>query len=324
MIAGMQAVYTALIGRYERLNEQPVAARSSIPFICFTDDTSLVSDTWKVELVEPAFARDPVRSARRLKILGHERLGEFAETLWIDNALVLESPPEHILGDWLDSADVALPRHSFRARLIDEFEAVVEAGYDDPARVYEQLHHYLDAVPDLLSRQPLWTAFLARRSCPEVAAFGQRWYEQVLRYSRRDQLSVLLALARSPELRTRVVDLDNNGSSLHRWPVTVERDRSGPLRDPLEALKPLVLRVHGLERTIDALQARATTAEARAEALEEELGRATAEGAAAADARDHLRAQVDAVERSRSWKLARLISRVLRPAARVADRVRAR
>lgn len=320
----MQAVYTALIGRYERLNEQPVAASSSLPFICFTDDPSLVSDTWKIELVEPSSALDPVRSARRLKILGHERIAEFDETLWIDNSLILEAPPEEILGSWLDGADLAMPRHSFRSRLFDEFEAVIEAGYDEPTRVCEQLRHYLDAMPDLLSRSPLWTAFLARRAGPAVRSFNERWYEHVLRYSRRDQLSVQMAIALSPDVRLRFIDLDNNVSPLHRWPITVGRDRVVSSRDPLETLKPLALRVHTLERTLGEVRERLAAAEDRSATLEEDLRRATEDAAVAAHARDHLRAQVEAVERSRSWRLARLIARVAGPAARALDGARGR
>lgn len=320
----MQAVYTALIGRYEHLNEQPIAASSSLPFICFTDDPSLVSDTWKIELVEPSLVLDPVRSARRLKILGHERIAEFDETLWIDNSVILEAPPEEILGDWLDGADLAMPRHSFRSRLFDEFEAVVEAGYDEPARVYEQVRHYLDAMPDLLSQSPLWTAFLARRAGAAVRSFDERWYEHVLRYSRRDQLSVQMALALSPDVRLRVVDLDNNVSPLHRWPVTIGRGRSGPSRDSLENLKPLALRVHVLERTLDEVRERLAAAEERSTTLEADLVRATEDAGVAAHARDHLRAQVEAVERSRSWRLARVIARAASPATRALDRARGR
>lgn len=58
--------YTVLIGNYEPLNEQPVAADSDLPFICLTDDRALTSSTWTVVQVEPAFPMDPIRSQRLL------------------------------------------------------------------------------------------------------------------------------------------------------------------------------------------------------------------------------------------------------------------
>src|SRR5688572_10939275 len=55
-------VYTTLIGGYEPLNEQPVAASSRVPFVCLTDDPNLASDTWQIRHVTPLFGMDPVRS----------------------------------------------------------------------------------------------------------------------------------------------------------------------------------------------------------------------------------------------------------------------
>ena len=56
------------------------------------------------------------------------------------------------------------------------------------------------------------------------------WYANVLRYSRRDQLSANLAF-REVGLTPGVLDIDDHSSWFHVWPITVgrERDRSRPL-----------------------------------------------------------------------------------------------
>lgn len=242
-----RAVYTALMGEYEALNEQPIAERSGLPFICLTDSPRLTSTTWQIQLVEPALPADPIRSARQVKIVS-PLLDEYDETLWIDNSVVLREAPESILETWLNGSDLTFPLHSFRAKLIDEFEAVVQAGFDDPSRVFEQLRHYLYARPEVLDAAPLWTGIIARRHTPAVADFGRLWFTDVLRYSRRDQLSVLMALDRTKDLAWRSLELDTFTSSLHHWPVTVRRDRSGPLRGTLDATRPMALHVRNLER----------------------------------------------------------------------------
>lgn len=324
-----RVVYTAVIGDYERLNEQPVAAHSDIPFICLTDSPSLVSETWKVQLVEPFMSSDPIRSARRLKILGHPLL-DAEESLWIDNSVVLRERPEVILDTWLDSADVAMPGHSFRERLIDEFDAVVKQGLDDSGRVFEQLRHYFDELPGVLDEQPKWTAILARRRTPPVEDFCATWFTHVLRYSRRDQLSVLAALHwSSPELRSWSPDIDNHSSALHEWPVTVRRDRSGPARNPLEALQPLAARVRELELRLGNLEGELrhrmsqlaawrehgaslldSVAERERSLLElaPELERWRAEAVAAAT-------RIDQMEASRSWRIGQRLARLARPLA---------
>jgi hypothetical protein len=61
-------VYTCLINTTEVLNEQPFAASSEIPFICFTDNVDRRSETWQLRPVSPLFEMDSVRSQRVLKI----------------------------------------------------------------------------------------------------------------------------------------------------------------------------------------------------------------------------------------------------------------
>lgn len=190
----VRAVYTALFGNYENLSEQPASNSSKIQWICFTDNPNLVSDSWEIKVVEPMFPLDTVRSARMIKILGHPALDKYEETLWIDNRITLKVPPELLLEEWLSNFDLAMFEHSYRERLVDEFYAITQAGYDDPGRVYEQLIHYAEVWPQILDAKPIWTALVARRRTPEVDLAMRTWANHVLRYSRRDQLSVILSL----------------------------------------------------------------------------------------------------------------------------------
>lgn len=324
-------VYTALFGRYEQLNEQPVAASSDLPFVCFTDDPTLVSDSWDVRVVEPAFAADPVRSARRLKILGPPLDPSPTTTLWIDNSVVLTRPPELLLADWLADADFAAPLHSFRSRVVDEFEAVLHDERDDPARVNEQLSHYLASCPDVLEAPPLWTALLARRRNPAVEQMAEVWYQHVLRYSRRDQLSVQAAMASVAGLRLRSVPIDNLVSDLHRWPVTSARRQNDALRNPVDALRPLAARVRLLELTLDDTRQAAARAERSLEAVrdqsqgllaataarEAQLVHLEAQAAQLHEQLGHLDAELASVRASETWRAGRVVVRALWPVRRL-------
>jgi hypothetical protein len=100
--------------------------------------------------------------------------------------------------------------------LLAEAEASIDLGKDDHLRVFEQLAHYLRAWPAAVEANPGWTALLARRQTPEVEAAMTTWWEHVLRYSRRDQLSFSVVLADSG-LRLHSVPLGNLRSPLHHW-----------------------------------------------------------------------------------------------------------
>lgn len=283
---GGDVVYTALFGRYESLIEEEIATDSDTEFICFTDDPSLTSKTWRVELVEPRFPMDPIRSARWIKVFGHESIWQgFDRSLWVDNRVSLKTDPTEILDSLLDETrtDMALFEHSFRHRVIDEFDAVVEGQFDDPDRVYEQLIHYAEASPDVLDEQPLWTGFIARRHNEQVAAAMQTWAAHICRYSRRDQLSVNLAL-QDADLRVTRMTCDNRESEWHVWP---------PLSDALD--RQHHTRVRAFEQSIRAPLA-------RLRAVEREHHDLLEAHAIAAAKRD----KVVATEKSRTDELARL------------------
>lgn len=212
-------VYTVLLGGYDQLLPQPVADKSDADFICFTDDPKLRSDDWTIQLVEPRFPQDLHRSSRVYKILGHEVLEKYDVTLCIDASVRLRQPPEVILESWLaDGHDMALVKHSYREQVLDEFDEVIRLNYDDRSRVYEQLVDYSISYPDVLAAKPHWGGMLARRTTPNVARAMRLWFDHVLRYSRRDQLSLMLALTHGG-INFRSIELDNFGSEFYEWPV---------------------------------------------------------------------------------------------------------
>jgi hypothetical protein len=265
-----RAVFTALIGGYELLTEQPAAAGGGTDLVCFTDDPGLKSDTWQVRLIEPRFPRDTVRSARRLKILGPELLADYDETLWIDNSVELRCDPCVIFDEWLAEHDLALPLHSFRQSVVAEFDAVERGALDDAARIHEQLIAYAAIRPATLEERPYWTAILARRRSRPVLEAMQLWYEQVLRHSRRDQLSInyVLGVSACP---TRGLPIDNYKSAYHLWPVGKDRNKAVWRSNLGSALRIPAMEIGRLQNRVSQLEAlvrreRAQHAQALAEA----------------------------------------------------------
>lgn len=305
-----RAVYTALLGDYEQLNEQPVALQTDVPFICFTDDPGLTSETWQVRLVEPLFPLDLVRSQRAIKIRGHESLDAFEETLYIDNSVSLKQDPNAILDVWLATSDYGVSLHSFRDRVIDEFDEVIALNYDDASRVHEQLLQYARLYPDVLYEKPYWNGILARRNTEQVRAATRLWFDHVLRYSRRDQLSANVSLALSGVQVTKI-EQDNNLSAMHAWPVDVKR-RVRPGGSMVRPAGPLLAEIARLEialsraeRTLEDYPKQVTavsalTAEVQRLGVEAERARVDAE-----QARIRGEQRVAYFESSGSWRVTR-------------------
>lgn len=290
-------VYTVSLGGYDSLLDQPAAATSDADFICFTDDPELTSDFWQIILVEPAFPRDLHRSSRVFKILGHEALAAYDVTICIDASVELRTTPDRIVADWLtDEVEMALAPHSFREKVLDEFDEVIRLKYDDPARVYEQLNDYALSYPDVLESQPHWGGILVRRNTEGVHRAMRVWFDQVLRYSRRDQLSLMLALLHT-DVSWRAVEIDNFESEYHVWPVITDRKVVlGKARETPHG--PMVAELRRLHRRNLELESELVRAEAHSiselQHTVEQLGNEIVQGT---EVRRGLEARIEATQR---------------------------
>lgn len=221
-----RCVYTALYGAFDSL---PPVPAGGMPCIAFVDPDSPPAEAhgWTLRPLPPRVPGDTVRSARFAKLHPHLLLPEFDESLYLDCSVRLRQPPEAVFAALLDSqaAPMACCAHSHRSAVLDEVRAVLALGYDDPGLVRRQLEDY--AAQGLRGGGPLiWTGMLARRHHdPALARFGTLWWEQVLRFSRRDQIAFPY-LAEREGFAVAVHAIDNEDSPLHEWPVPRARTRA--------------------------------------------------------------------------------------------------
>lgn len=130
-----------------------------------------------------------------------------------------------ILDSWLSDCDLAIPLHCHRESVEQEFEIVLKQSLDSVERITEQFDHYRMFHPACLSEKPLWTGIIVRNNTVEVQEWSKMWWRHVLRYSRRDQLSVSVACDITRP-RIHRVNIDNFLSEFHHWPVINERNSS--------------------------------------------------------------------------------------------------
>ncbi|BDQ04625.1 MAG: hypothetical protein KatS3mg084_0143 [Candidatus Dojkabacteria bacterium] len=82
------AVYTAIFGNYDNLKE-PDNPILNADLYCFTDNPNLTSNFFNVIHVSLPLP-DPVRSARKYKILGHPIVNKYHYSIWFDAAFRLK------------------------------------------------------------------------------------------------------------------------------------------------------------------------------------------------------------------------------------------
>ncbi len=190
------AIYTVLTGDKEPIGD-PVARLSSpctdldINFICFTDNPNLCSNTWEIRHLD-THSLPPEKSSRRPKAMPHVYLPDYKYSLYLDNICELKRyPTSQDLKPRLNSSYLyRLFKHSSRQSLVEEALAVASLGYEKGGTLIDQLHAYEKQIP-LSSINPLstCTVLLREHNHNAIKSHGILWWEHILNFSKRDQLS---------------------------------------------------------------------------------------------------------------------------------------
>lgn len=212
----VDVVYTALIGGTENLQELTFEPTADIVYVCFTDQPLLRSSTWLTITVIPRVPGDSARSTRELKFLGHPYLQQFDRWLWIDNRVSLQRDPIELFESLEADGELALALHDHRYSVLDEFSSVLRLRKDHPFPVLELKQFLTTNFPEILEQRPLAGTIILRRNVPAVDSLMLRWWELVLRYSARDQLSINYAISTNP-VNFKRLPISVSGSQHHRY-----------------------------------------------------------------------------------------------------------
>jgi hypothetical protein len=115
-------------------------------------------------------------------------LSGYKRSLYIDNTVRLKAEPARIFEDFRNQRWVMFI-HNLRDCIYDEAEAVIEHGFEDPAVVRLQMERYRSLGYPARNGLNLGTFILRSHDDLMVSQLGAEWHSQVVRYSKRDQLS---------------------------------------------------------------------------------------------------------------------------------------
>lgn len=212
-------VYTVLTGNTENELNNPLPPDSSgFDRICFTDDISIDPNGWKLVYLDSHYLDAP-RASRYPKILPHRYLPEYEWSLYIDNTVRLKRSPLEFFLKYVNDEKTnywCVP-HPWRDCIYDEAEEIIRLGYDDERRVREQMDHYYKLGYPEKSGLVANTVLLRKHNTPGIIGFNEIWFQHVLRFSRRDQLSFPF-LAKTLKLDYHLLDLNLQDNEYWTWP----------------------------------------------------------------------------------------------------------
>lgn len=179
-------IYTAISGDYDSLKE-PLFQNDLFDFVVFSD-RPLFSDRWTWMPLD-FLHMDPVREAKRPKILPHIYLPQYEWSVWVDANIFITGDLSYYVNKCIDeNKEIGLFRHPEREGIFDEAKACVEKSLDRDEIIDRQVERYTaEGAPNL----PLYECnFIVRRhNDPDVIPVMNRWWSEIDDGSRRDQIS---------------------------------------------------------------------------------------------------------------------------------------
>jgi hypothetical protein len=191
-----RVVYTCMFGHSERFCDFKYERDDNTDFVCFTDDPKLKSDFWKV-IQAPPSTLDPHRRSKGFKHKPHLLFPRYSESLYIDNTIRLKMPPAAIFDEFLLPDTVLRAfRHPHRDCAYEEAQIVAAMEYDHADIIDEQMNYYRSQGYPEHNGLNATGILLRRHNDPLLIETMETWNADMLRFSKRDQLSFNFAVSR--------------------------------------------------------------------------------------------------------------------------------
>lgn len=163
---------------------------------------------WRIIIVRDLPFRDQRLNGKIPKMLPHRLFPNSRYSIWVDSKSQLRRDPLGVLEAllWRTSSVLAISEHGARSSVYDEAKAVVKKNKATPEEVEVQLMQYRkDGLPEdkrFNGKKALAEAsIIVRHHTKSTNLLMCLWFNEVVRFTSRDQLSFPYVLWRFKELR---------------------------------------------------------------------------------------------------------------------------
>jgi hypothetical protein len=205
-------IYSCVTGQYDNVLETLLKSQAysddDTDFVLFSDRPDLVESgvgqefrqvgghlTWKILPVKYQHPVCNVRTARWHKINSHLAVPEYDRSVWVDGSQRLREvnlrkelvEPYFALPESTQMKPIASFKHPDRTCVYQEAVACRKLKKDNPTIIAKQMQAYqAEGYPPYNGM--VETACVVRNNSPLVSQFNEIWWDQIEKFSRRDQL----------------------------------------------------------------------------------------------------------------------------------------
>jgi hypothetical protein len=226
----LKTVYTAIFGNYDDLKE-PLIITKGWKYVCFTDQ-DFKSDVWEVVKC-PVMDCGHSKTARYYKIMYHKHI-ESEFSLWVDGTFIINTD----LNKWWRrfKQPFTAVQHPFDNCVYVDAKACLDSGRGEKSLLERQVAFY-KAIGVQKNKGLIASGVLMRQKCGVVNQFCNTWWEQVRRWSNRDQIAYGYANYKHPGIvnltnwnytnEDDFIHIPHIGKSWRKYVLYQMRDRNG-------------------------------------------------------------------------------------------------
>lgn len=184
------AVITALSGNRERLYD-PCIVFPGVDYFAFVDIQQDVKVWKQLPLIDFTYDNKYKnrRNAKIYKIIPHLFFPQHEIHIWHDVSHELIKDPFEVIETYLKNKDIALFKHTQRNCIYEESKILNELGYDHKENIDRQVQYYKECgMPENFGLFELPVSI--RKNTSKIQAMNLAWFEQICRFSSRDQVSL--------------------------------------------------------------------------------------------------------------------------------------
>ena len=186
------AIYTAISGNKSELLDPP-KVHPDVDYIAFTDQKNRKHNVWQTRDIIPYTLHSKYtqrRNAKVFKILPQMFLNEYDVTIYHDGGHFCDMHPKDIVNMYLpnDSDFLAVFKHRWNNCIYKEAQDILKEKRDIPELINKQVEYYRkNKYPEDNGLYEL--PVLVRKKHTSNDLINLRWWEQICKFSSRDQLS---------------------------------------------------------------------------------------------------------------------------------------
>ena len=214
-------VYTCITGGYDNILE-PTYVTPGVDYICFTDDKTLKSKTWKFRPIpEELLSYSKVKQQRGVKILAHRYLSDYDISIWVDGAVIVKGNVKDYLKTLdFDKYSVFIPEHPARKCIYAEKDVCVRIKKitgDGIELANKQMQRYRDDKFPANYGLVQTNVMMRKHNDQYSKDLMEKWWSELKDFSHRDQLSFNYALWKVGSEKFKYLIKTTCNSSVFNW-----------------------------------------------------------------------------------------------------------